>query len=180
MNDYTQFTEVSGSQITKDQLDRMIQRYTWASSLIHPGSEVLELCCGSGQGIGILSSKAKNITAVDVTHSLINQARGTYTGRDNIKLIINDAARYASECKDMYDTIVIFEAIYYIKDPLDLLADLANMLKPNGSILITWPNPGFRGFTPSQHSYVYPDEEWFHGLDKFFNGNISILSLIHI
>ena len=74
ITDYTEFTEVSGKPITYDQLYGMRHRYAWAKELFNEDKVGLELCCGSGQGLKIVSENLDKLYAVDITESLIEQA----------------------------------------------------------------------------------------------------------
>ena len=74
ISDYSEFTEVSGKPITQDQLYRMRHRYSWAKKLVNKSKIGLELCCGAGQGLNIVSENLDKVYAVDITKSLIDQA----------------------------------------------------------------------------------------------------------
>ena len=155
ITDYTEFTEVSGRPITKDQLYRMRHRYSWARELIKRDKIGLELCCGSGQGLKIVSENLDKLYAVDVTESLIDQAKKN--SPDNVICTKEDGITFLENFKkEFYDFIILFECIYYFES-LEKLIDLAmKSLKPGGSILLTWPNPLKKDFVRCEHTYCYP------------------------
>ena len=64
--DYTHLTEIAGSKITGEQLQRMYNRYAFAAEL-STGKDVLEVACGVGQGLGLLGCSAKSVVAGDYT-----------------------------------------------------------------------------------------------------------------
>ena len=155
ITDYSEFTEVSGNPITKDQLYRMRHRYSWAKKLVNKGKIGLELCCGSGQGLKIVSEKLDKLYAVDITKSLIDQANNNSPNNVICKQVDGLTFLENSE-KEFYDFIIMFECIYYFES-LERLIDLAKKsLKPGGLILLTWPNPLKKDFVKCEHTYCYP------------------------
>ena len=155
ITDYTEFTEVSGKPITYDQLYRMRHRYSWAIELINEDKVGLELCCGSGQGLKIVSENLDKLYAVDITESLIEQANKN--SPENVICLKDDGITFLENSKnEFYDYIIMFECIYYFKS-IERLIDLGKKsLKPGGLILLTWPNPLKKDFVKCEHTYFYP------------------------
>ena len=155
ITDYSEFTEVSGKPITKDQLYRMRHRYSWAKKLVNKGKIGLELCCGSGQGLKIVSENLDKLYAVDITKSLIDQANKN--SPNHVICAQEDGLNFLENSEnEFYDFIIMFECIYYFES-LERLIDLAKKcLKPGGLILITWPNPLKKDFVKCEHTYCYP------------------------
>ncbi|PKN02200.1 MAG: hypothetical protein CVU77_01900 [Elusimicrobia bacterium HGW-Elusimicrobia-1] len=52
--DYTAVTEVTGYNVTSEQIQRMYTRYRFASEFCKD-KDVLEVACGSGQWLGYLA-----------------------------------------------------------------------------------------------------------------------------
>ena len=155
ITDYSEFTEVSGKPITQDQLYRMRHRYSWAKELVKGDKIGLELCCGSGQGLKIVSENLDKLYAVDITESLINQANKN--SPNNVICSQADGITFLENSENaFYDFIIMFECIYYFES-LERLIDLAKRsLKPGGLILLTWPNPLRKEFVKCEHTYCYP------------------------
>ena len=68
--DFSTVTEVTGNRVTQDQLERLYHRYTFAAQYFD-GMEVLEVACGTGQGLGYLAKKAKLVVGSDYTENLL-------------------------------------------------------------------------------------------------------------
>ena len=155
ITDYSEFTEVSGKPITRDQLYRMRHRYSWAKELVNRDKIGLELCCGSGQGLKIVSENLDKLYAVDITESLIEQANNN--SPNNVICSQGDGLTFLENSRnEFYDFIILFECIYYFES-LERLIDLAKRsLKPGGLILLTWPNPLKKDFVKCEHTYCYP------------------------
>ena len=154
IKDYSLFTEVSGTKISEAQLYRMRHRYSWAQDNIEKKSKVLELCCGSGQGISILIEKSNVVDILDVTENLLKNAI-----INNPKIrnsFYKDAITFLKENEEIYDFIVIFEALYYFDDLKELITLAKKSLSKNGKIFLTWPNPLSTGFQKCKHTYLYP------------------------
>jgi SAM-dependent methyltransferase len=155
ITDYSEFTEVSGKPITEDQLYRMRHRYSWARELINEDAIGLELCCGSGQGLKVVSEKLQKLYAIDITESLINQAKKN--APDNVICSKEDGITFLEKSgNETFDFILMFECIYYFESLEELIKLAKNCLKPGGLILFTWPNPFKEGFVRCEHTYSYP------------------------
>ena len=155
ITDFSDFTEVSGKPITEDQLYRMRHRYSWAKELVKKDSIGLELCCGSGQGLEIISENLDKLYAIDITESLINQAKSN--APDNVVCSTEDGITFLEKSGDTtFDFIIMFECIYYFESLEKLIKLAKNCLKPGGIILFTWPNPLKDSFVRCEHTYCYP------------------------
>ena len=73
-----------------EQTERMLHRYLWASGYCHQ-KDVVELACGTGQGLGILKKVSKSIVASDYSDRMINILRGHYG--DKISAEVFDATK---------------------------------------------------------------------------------------
>ena len=64
---YYDVTEMSGTKVSKEQVERMCKRYYWAKNYCI-NKDVLEVACGAGQGLGYLQNFSNTIEAVSYTH----------------------------------------------------------------------------------------------------------------
>lgn len=94
--DYTNVTEVAGSKVSSEQLARMCQRYYFASKFCE-GKDVLEVACGSGQGLGYLAKRARKVIGGDCTENLVKAAQKYY--KDHIEVKQLDAHKLPFESK---------------------------------------------------------------------------------
>ena len=77
---FSEVTELAGTEISTEQLERMSHRYHWAA-LHCEQKDVLEAACGSGQGLGILSRVARSVEAGDFSAEILAVAQRHYAGR---------------------------------------------------------------------------------------------------
>jgi ubiquinone/menaquinone biosynthesis C-methylase UbiE len=150
-HDFSGVTEAPGHPATRAQLARMYQRYRFAASRCE-GRRVLEVACGAGMGLGYLAARSRMAVGGDYTQGLVQKARGHYGTR--LPLLCLDAQ--ALPFRDgTFDTVILFEAIYYIPSPREFLAECRRVLAPGGEVLVCSVNPQWQGFSPSEGSVRY-------------------------
>lgn len=148
--DFNSVTEVTGELITKEQLDRMLHRYHFAS-LECRDKDVLEIACGVGQGAGLLSNEAKSYIGIDIDSQLVGIAE---LNNQDCKFITGDATKLEMSDNSI-DVIIIFEALYYFPDVFLVLLECKRVLRPDGVLLISQANPDLYDFNPSPFSFKY-------------------------
>jgi SAM-dependent methyltransferase len=149
--DYVSLTEVSGEEVSREQVERMARRYYWACRYCKD-RDVLEAACGAGQGVGYLAAAARRMTAGDISDSLLSMARAHYGGRFSLQRF--DAERMPFP-DGAFDVVVLFEALYYLPEPRRFFAECRRVLRPGGTLLIATANKDLFDFTPSPHSHHY-------------------------
>ncbi len=149
--DYVEVTEIAGEEVSQEQVERICHRYLWAQGYSED-KDVIEVACGSGQGLGCLSRVANNVVAGDYSDDVLSTARSHY--QDRIKLIRFDAQEMPFEDAS-FDVIINFEAIYYLSDAERFIKECTRVLRPGGKVLIATANKDLFDFNPSPHSYTY-------------------------
>lgn len=150
-SEFSTVTELSGDEVTQEQVNRLSHRYRWGGEYCR-GKDVLEVACGPGQGLGYLASVAKNLTAGDITPSLVAMAREHYGNRVAISVL---DAQELTLPDESVDVVILFEAIYYLSAPEKFAAECSRVLRPNGMILIATANKDLYDFNPSPFSCRY-------------------------
>ena len=144
-------TELAGEKVTAEQITRMTDRYQWAAELAR-GRDVLEVACGTGQGLALLAATARSVTAGDISPAIVAQACAHYGDRVHVEVM--DAADLPLDDASI-DVLVIFEAIYYLPDLSAFLSEARRVLRPGGDLLIATANPDLTDFNPSPYSHHY-------------------------
>jgi SAM-dependent methyltransferase len=149
--DYSTVTETSGLGITAEGL--LMNRVRYGFAVQHAaGRNVLEVACGAGQGLGELQRVAKSVVAGDYTAAVLNQAKTHYGNR--VHFLQLDAHELPFE-RAAFDTVIFFEALYYLKDLRRFVMEARRILCNGGQLLICTVNPQRAGFNPSPFSTEY-------------------------
>lgn len=149
--DYLSVTELPGSYVSQEQIDRICNRYYWAGKYC-VNKDVLEVACGAGQGLGYLSKIAKSLNAGDYSEKILEIAREHYGNRITLKQF--DAQNLPYEDNSM-DVIILFEAIYYLSSAEKFISECQRVLRDGGKVLIATANKDLYDFNPSPYSYKY-------------------------
>lgn len=168
-NDYVSITEISGDDVTQEQVQRLCNRYYWAGKYC-AAKDVVEVACGTGQGLGYLSNISKSIQAGDYSKDIIAIAEKYYKNRIPIQQFDAQNMPYSDHSKDI---IILFEAIYYIPDPEKFIRECVRVLRPNGQVLIATANKDLFDFNPSPNSYQYFGVVELHELLQKFNFKVE-------
>ncbi len=95
--------------------------------------DVLEVACGSADLSVTLSSVARTVNCIDLVDFLLNPEVGK---RLNVKFSLMDAAQM-SFADSSFDTVVIYNAAYHIKDKLDrILSECLRVAKQGGAVCV--------------------------------------------
>jgi len=149
--EFSEVTELAGSGISVEQLDRMAHRYGWAAGFCQ-GKDVVEVACGSGQGLGLLQSVSRSLEAGDYSENILSLAKAHYGNRFPLVRLDAQSLPYADASKDV---IILFEAIYYIPDASRFVRECRRVLRPGGQVLVATANKDLWDFNPSPLSHVY-------------------------
>lgn len=144
-------TELSGDQVAGEQVNRMADRYLWASRYC-AGKDVVEVACGTGQGLGILSAVANTVVGGDISPGAVARARQHYGHRVEILELSAEQLPFPAATKDV---ILLFEAIYYLSDVGVFLDECLRVLRPGGVLLVATANKELSDFNPSPYSVEY-------------------------
>jgi SAM-dependent methyltransferase len=149
--DYSTVTEVSGDEVSQEQVQRLCNRYYWAERYC-AGRDVVEVACGSGQSLGLLQRVSKTFEAGDTSAELLALARRHYSQRISMQKIDAHQMPFDDRSKDV---ILCFEAIYYLDDVAKFLSECRRILRPSGMLLIASANKDLYDFNPSPYSHTY-------------------------
>lgn len=148
---YTTVTEMPGNKATKENLDMLYTRYKWALQFVK-GKDVLEVACGAGQGLGYLAKSAKKVVGGDIDEDIVKCAKNYY--KERVKILQFDAHKLPFKANSL-DVVILFEAIYYLKQPEKFLRECYRVLRKDGLVLLCTVNKDWPGFNPSPYSFKY-------------------------
>lgn len=99
-----------------------VARYEWASKFLNRG-RVLDLACGVGYGSDLLAKAGHSVHGVDRDGEAIAYARKHYAN-ERATFWPADAGCVAGMEHDSFDSIVCFETIEHIENPLPMLREM--------------------------------------------------------
>jgi SAM-dependent methyltransferase len=153
LTSFAAVTEIPGLAATPEQMSMLRGRYAWASSQAE-GRDVLEVACGAGVGLGSVARKARSVVGVDIDPENVVRAERQAGNQPRVDVQLGDAHQlpFQPECKDL---VLLFEAIYYLRDPAQFLREAWRVLRPGGKLLLTSVNCAWAGFHRSPSSLQY-------------------------
>jgi ubiquinone/menaquinone biosynthesis C-methylase UbiE len=149
--DYSDVTEMPGNLISREAASMAISRYEVVRRLA-AGRRVLEVACGSGQGLGYVAADAERVVGGDITAALLSRAHGHY--RHRVPLARFDAHELPFP-NESFDLVEIHEAIYYMAQPRRVFEECRRVLRCDGVLVVSSINPAWPDFNPSPHARRY-------------------------
>jgi SAM-dependent methyltransferase len=114
-----------------------LKRYEFAARWC-AGAIVLDAGCGVGYGTAHLARSAANVVGVDISEETIEYAQERYRTAD-VDFEVMDLA--ALQLPDRsFDVVVAFEVIEHVPEPERVLAELARVLRDDGTLLVSTPH----------------------------------------
>ena len=133
-------TEITSAEIVSDNPvhQRLLFPYVEAAALV--SGHVLEIGCGWGRGLELLTKAAMQYTGIDKNEELIAALRTEYPDSTFIAANIPPLSDVAD---DSFDYIVTFQVIEHIENDDLFIKEAHRVLKPGGKLLLTTVNKTF-------------------------------------
>jgi SAM-dependent methyltransferase len=103
-----------------------------------PNSAALEVGPGSGVYLPLLCELYEEVSASDVEQEYLDHLPDAATELPNLRLLVDDVARTSLPAEG-FDLILCSEVIEHIPDPAAVMASLARLLRPGGTLVLTTP-----------------------------------------
>jgi ubiquinone/menaquinone biosynthesis C-methylase UbiE len=131
-------------------------RYWWAAQAAS-GKDVLDAACGTGYGSLILAEvAARSVTGIDISAEAVNAAKETL-GQSGTA-VLGDIAELPFE-DDSFDLVVCLETVEHVADAAAVVAEFRRVLRDDGVLLVSSPNPGVYPEGNEHHVHEYSPEE---------------------
>jgi SAM-dependent methyltransferase len=150
--DYSSVTEAPGLRASGEQLERLYHRYRFALEFAG-GRDVLEVACGTGIGLGLLTRAARSVVGVDIDARNLSIAQKNYEN-SSVGFRKMDAQSLAFP-DSSFDLVVFFEAIYYLKEPERVIAEAYRVLRESGRLIVGTVNCDWKDFHASPFAERY-------------------------
>ncbi len=149
-----------------------LQRYVFALKYC-VNKKILDVACGSGYGMSLISSVAKNVEGIDIDKKTIEWAKINNHFYSPVKFKILNIEKEKIDGK--FDCVISFETIEHLKDPEFLLSKIKNALNDYGYLIFSIPiNEPYNKF--HEESYTWESVE--NLIKNFFSSHIEWYSQI--
>jgi len=149
-------TEITSADIASDNPvhQRLLFPYVEAASLVR--GKVLEIGCGWGRGLELLTQAAEHYTGIDKNAALIQSLQQQYPQSRFIQASIPPLQGLPD---NEFDYIVTFQVIEHIENDDLFIKEAYRVLKPGGKLLLTTVNRLFSLTRNPWHVREYTAEE---------------------
>ena len=144
-----EITDVAGEPTEATQLERLVARYHWAASYSE-GATMLEVACGTGQGLGLFRSRAERVFACDISSENLAIAQ---KGNGSLQPLVRADAQALPFPDESLDLVVLMEAIYFLPSATAFLSEATRVLKRGGVCLVSAINKDCVDFNPHHSLY---------------------------
>lgn len=155
---------ITAERVSRDPSDnfvfqRSLLAYHYAAQLID-GGDVLEIGTGAGYGVDIIAPRADRFVTMDKQPPTIDSMPA------NCEVIRAVAPRLPFD-DNSFDWVVTFQVVEHIKKDSEFIAEIARVLRPTGSLIISTPNAPMsltrnpwhvREYTPEQFATLLSRE----------------------
>ena len=133
-------TEITSAEIASDNPvhQRLLFPYVEAAGLVD--GNVLEIGCGWGRGLELLTKAADHYTGIDKNDELIASLGVEYPNATFISANIPPLSQFAD---NSFDYVVTFQVIEHIENDDLFIKEAHRVLKPGGKLLLTTVNKTF-------------------------------------
>ncbi|CAN5531379.1 hypothetical protein BH23BAC1_BH23BAC1_33300 [soil metagenome] len=133
----TYTTEITSDSIASDNPihQRLLMPYYQVKNDIY--GKLLEVGCGEGRGIEILSPHCESYLALDKITDVIERLAKTHPNVTFKQAVVPPFEGIES---NQFDAVVSFQVIEHIKNDLSFLQEIFRVLKPGGKLFLTTPN----------------------------------------
>ncbi|MCV2518688.1 MAG: bifunctional 2-polyprenyl-6-hydroxyphenol methylase/3-demethylubiquinol 3-O-methyltransferase UbiG [Candidatus Lightella neohaematopini] len=108
---------------------------------------ILDVGCGGGILSESMALEGANVTGIDISSKLINIAK-SHMGINKLKInyIQQTIEEHTSSHKNMYDIITCMEVLEHINQPIKLINQCAQLVKPGGKVFFSTINRNFKSW----------------------------------
>ncbi len=148
------FVPTEAGEIRQEHL----HRYAWIRQLV-ADKDVLDVASGEGYGSAMIARHARSVVGVDISQEAVDHARATYPLPN---LHYEQGSATALPLPDSsIDLVVSFETIEHLYEQEEMLAEIARVLRRDGTMVMSSPNKAVYSELSGHHNEFHVKElEW--------------------
>jgi ubiquinone/menaquinone biosynthesis C-methylase UbiE len=124
------------------KLNCRLELFTLSLSELTPApAKILDLGCGTGDLAAAIGQMGYRVTACDIAEEMLAIARTSHAGTTVNWLCLEPDWKVLPFADASFDGIVASSVFEYLSDVKRVMAELSRVLKPEGMLLFTVPNP---------------------------------------
>lgn len=118
------------------------QDFAQLAPYLDASSTALDLGCGIGRVARYVAPRCETLWAVDVSQRMLDLARGRLSEHRNICYTLCDDTRFAEVPSGSVDLAYSLLVLQHLEreDAFLLLEELRRVIKPSGTVVLTYPN----------------------------------------
>ncbi|WP_019987747.1 class I SAM-dependent methyltransferase [Rudanella lutea] len=163
-------TEITSAEITSDNPvhQRLLFPYVEAAEMV--SGQVLEIGCGWGRGLELLTQAATHYTGIDKNADLIGSLQQAYPKATfvaaNIPPLTDGTGQPLPD--NTFDFVVTFQVIEHIENDDLFVKEAYRVLKPGGKLLLTTVNKSYSLTRNPWHVREYVADELRALMGRYF------------
>ena len=158
-------TEITSAEIASDNPVHQRLLFPYVEAAQRVSGNVLEIGCGWGRGLELLTKAANHYTGIDKNQELINALSAEYR---NATFITANIPPLSTLADNTFDYIVTFQVIEHIQNDDLFIREAHRVLKPGGQLLLTTVNRAFSLTRNPWHVREYDADSLKSLMSKYF------------
>lgn len=115
-------------------------RYEMAEKLSPGGKKTLDIACGEGELMVMLSGKYQEVWGVDLAEPRVNRVKEMIRQHENIHVGLADADKPLDFASGTFDTVTAIAILEHVFDPYAFIAECHRLLVSGGTLVLQVPN----------------------------------------
>lgn len=174
--------EFTGERLVPDKVSpedqifiEHISRYLFVQDYIKDKT-VLDIGCGCGYGLHLLSGSIKEGVGIDIAKDAIDYCKNRYNDK-NINYKIMDGRRPLFE-PESFDVIISFEFIEHINEHAEFMNNVCRLLKRDGILIISTPNKPVYNFNKPEKNVFHEKELNYDEFRKILESQFHTVKIV--
>jgi len=150
-------TEIASAEIVSDNPIHQRLLFAYEKATEHVSGDLLDIGCGEGRGLKYLRDKVNSYTGIDKIAEVLSVLKDKFPQDTFLQMNIPPFKGLTSES---FDSVVSFQVIEHIENDKYYVQEIARVLKPGGTAILSTPNIKMSLTRNPWHVREYTHEEF--------------------